>query len=101
MCCDALVEEIKAEADPALRAAKYAETEKTLIATDAVNPMHSYKKPRMMKSNVKNIAVLPTGDVGWSYGTIERFALLGMGFTAPPPRYQKSVSAKSGAFFCA
>ena len=70
-CYDALVDEIKAEIDPAVRAAKCAEAEKILMATGAVAPMHFYKNPYMAKPNVKNLAVLPTGDVIWNYVTIE------------------------------
>ena len=70
-CYDALVNEIKAATDPAERAAKCAEAEKILMATGAVAPMHFYKNPYMAKPNVKNLAVLPTGDVIWNYVTIE------------------------------
>lgn len=70
-CYDALVNEIKAEIDPAVRAAKCAEAEKILMATGAVAPMHFYKNPYMAKPNVKNLAVLPTGDVIWNYVSIE------------------------------
>lgn len=70
-CYDALVNEIKAETDPAARAAKCAEAEKILMSTGAVAPMHFYKNPYMAKPNIKNLAVLPTGDVIWNYVTIE------------------------------
>ena len=69
-CYDALVDEIKAETDPAARAAKCAEAEKILMATGAVAPLHFYKNPYMVKPNVKNLAVLVTGDVVWNYVTI-------------------------------
>ena len=69
-CYDALVNEIKAETDPAVRAEKCAEAEKILMATGAVCPMHYYKNPYMVKPNVKNLAVLPTGDVIWNYVSI-------------------------------
>lgn len=70
-CYDALVTQIKEETDPAERAAKCAQAEKILMATGAVAPMHYYKNPFMAKPNVKNLAVLPTGDVIWNYVTIE------------------------------
>ena len=70
-CYDALVNEIKAETDPAARAAKCAEAEKILMSTGAVAPMHFYKNPYMAKPNIKNLAVLPTGDFIWNYVTIE------------------------------
>ncbi|MDO4547900.1 MAG: peptide ABC transporter substrate-binding protein [Clostridia bacterium] len=69
-CYDALVEQIKAETDPQVRADMCAEAEKILMATGAVAPLHYYKNPYMVKPEVQNIAVLPTGDVIWNYVTI-------------------------------
>ena len=67
---DALVDQIKAETDPAVRAEMCAEAEKILMATGAVAPLHFYVNPYMVKPNIQNIAVLPTGDVIWNYVTV-------------------------------
>ena len=69
-CYDALVDEIKAETDPAVRAEKCAEAEKILMATGAVCPLHYYKNPYMVKPNIQNLAVMATGDVIWNYVTV-------------------------------
>ena len=67
---DALVEEIKACTDPAQRAALCAEAEKILMDTGAVAPLHYYVNPYMVKPEVENLFVLPTGDVVWNYASI-------------------------------
>lgn len=64
---DALVDQVKAETDPATRAAIAAQAEKVLMATGCVQPLHYYVNPYMVKSNIQNLAVLPTGDVVWNY----------------------------------
>ena len=68
---DALVDQIKASTDPAERAALCAEAEKVLMATGAVAPLHYYVNPYMVKPNVENLFVLPTGDVVWNYAEIK------------------------------
>ena len=70
-CFDALVEEIKACTDPDERAAKCAEAEQILMATGGVAPMYFYTNPYMLKPNVKNVMLLSTGDVIWTYATVE------------------------------
>lgn len=70
-CYDALVDEIKAETDPATRAQKCADAERILMATGAVAPLHFYVNPYMCKSNVHNMTVLNTGDVVWNYATVD------------------------------
>ena len=68
---DAVVEQIKAETDPAKRAELCAHAEKVLMATGAVQPLHYYVNPYMVKPNVENLFVLPTGDVVWNYASIK------------------------------
>ena len=68
---DALVDQIKASTDAAERAALCAEAEKILMATGAVAPLHYYVNPYMVKPNVENLFVLPTGDVVWNYAEIK------------------------------
>ncbi len=70
-CYDALVAKIKATADPAERSALCAEAEKILMATGGVNPMYFYTNPYMLKPSVKDVMILPNGDVLWAYATIE------------------------------
>ena len=41
------------------------------MATGCVQPLHYYVNPYMAKPNVKNLAVLPTGDVVWNYVEIQ------------------------------
>ncbi len=67
---DALVTKIKVEGDPTKRAEMCAEAERILMATGAVAPLQYYTNPVMVKPNVKNLAVLPTGDVVWNYAYI-------------------------------
>ena len=67
---DAVVEQVKASTDPAERAALCAEAEKILMATGAVAPLHYYVNPYMVKPEVQNLFVLPTGDVIWNYAEI-------------------------------
>ena len=66
-CYDALVAKIKNETDPATRAQLCAEAENILMATGAVAPLYYYTNPVMVKPNVQNLAVLPTGDIVWNY----------------------------------
>ncbi len=70
-CYDALVTAIKNETDPAKRAEKCAEAENILMATGSVAPLYYYTNPIMVKPNVKNLAVLPTGDIVWNYAYLE------------------------------
>lgn len=67
---DALVKEIKASTDPAARAELCAQAEKVLMATGGAAPMYFYTNPYMLKSNVSNVMLLPTGDVIWTYADI-------------------------------
>ena len=66
-CYDALVAAIKNETDAAKRAEMCAEAENILMATGAVAPLYYYTNPVMVKPNVQNLAVLPTGDIVWNY----------------------------------
>ncbi len=66
-CYDALVTAIKNETDATKRAEMCAEAERILMATGAVAPLYYYTNPVMVKPNVKNLAVLPTGDIVWNY----------------------------------
>ena len=66
-CYDALVTAIKLETDAAKRAEMCAEAERILMATGAVAPLYYYTNPVMVKPNVQNLAVLPTGDIVWNY----------------------------------
>lgn len=68
---DAVVDQIKAETDPAKRAELCAQAEEVLMATGAVAPLHYYVNPYMKKPNVENLFVLPTGDVIWNYAVIK------------------------------
>ena len=68
---DAVVDQIKAETDPAKRAELCAHAEEVLMATGAVAPLHYYVNPYMVKPNVENLFVLPTGDVVWNYASIK------------------------------
>ena len=70
-CYDALVAQIKNATDVEERAKLCAEAENILMATGAVAPLYYYTNPTMVKSNVKNLAILPTGDIGWNYAYIE------------------------------
>ena len=66
-CYDALVTAIKNETDTAKRAQMCADAERILMATGAVAPLYYYTNPVMVKPNVQNLAVLPTGDIVWNY----------------------------------
>jgi len=68
---DAVVDQIKAETDPAKRAELCAHAEQVLMATGAVAPLHYYVNPYMVKPEVENLFVLPTGDVVWNYASIK------------------------------
>ena len=69
-CYDALVTAIKNETDAAKRAEMCAEAENILMATGAVAPLYYYTNPVMVKPNVENLAVLPTGDIVWNYASL-------------------------------
>ncbi|NLB91753.1 MAG: peptide ABC transporter substrate-binding protein [Clostridiales bacterium] len=68
---DALVNEIKVETDPEVRAQKCAEAEKILMATGGAAPMYFYTKPNLLKPTVKGLIQINTGDVLWNYVTLE------------------------------
>lgn len=68
---DALVKQVKAAKDPVERAKLCAEAEKVLMDTGAVAPMYFYTNPYMLKNNVKDLILLSTGDVIWTYADIE------------------------------
>lgn len=70
-CYDALVEKIKSATDPEERAKMCAEAEKILMATGGAAPLYFYTNPYMLKPNVKNVIQLTTGDVIWTYATVE------------------------------
>lgn len=67
---DALVAQIKNATDMEERAKLCAEAENILMATGAVAPLYYYTNPTMVKSNIKNLAILPTGDIIWNYAYI-------------------------------
>lgn len=64
---DNLVTEIKAETNPEERAKKAADAERILMMTGGVNPLYFYTNPYMLKPEVKNLIMMPTGDVIWNY----------------------------------
>lgn len=68
---DALVAQIKNSTDMAERAELCAQAEMILMSTGAVAPLYFYTNPTMVKPNVKNLAILPTGDIVWNYAYIE------------------------------
>ena len=68
-CYDALVTDIKNETDAAKRAEMCADAERILMSTGAVAPLYYYTNPVMVKPNVENLAVLPTGDIVWNYAS--------------------------------
>jgi oligopeptide transport system substrate-binding protein len=68
---DALDKQIKSTADLKERASLCAKAEEVLMATGAVAPMYFYTNPYMLKPNVKDVMMLPTGDVIWTYATVE------------------------------
>ncbi len=70
-CYDALVAQIKNATDMEERAKLCAEAENILMATGAVAPLYYYTNPVMIKPNVKNLAILPTGDIIWNYAYLE------------------------------
>ncbi len=70
-CYDALVDKIKSATDPEERAKMCAEAEKILMATGGAAPLYFYTNPYMLKPNVKNVIQLTTGDVIWTYATVE------------------------------
>lgn len=68
---DALVAQIKNSTDMAERAELCAKAENILMSTGAVAPLYYYTNPTMVKPNIKNLAILPTGDIVWNYAYIE------------------------------
>ncbi|MBQ9988425.1 MAG: peptide ABC transporter substrate-binding protein [Clostridia bacterium] len=68
---DALVDQVKAESDPAKRAALSAEAEKVLMASGGVAPLYFYTNPYMLKGNVQDVIMLVTGDVIWNYAYLK------------------------------
>ena len=68
---DSIVTAIKAETDATKRAELAAKAEKVLMATGGVAPIFYYTQPQMLKPNVKNVIRLNTGDVLWTYATVE------------------------------
>jgi oligopeptide transport system substrate-binding protein len=68
---DSLVTAIKAETDLTKRSDLAAQAEKVLMATGGVAPMYYYTQPQMTKPNVKNLICLDTGDVIWTYASLE------------------------------
>lgn len=69
---DKLVLDIKAATDPAERAKMAADAERILMGTGAVAPLFYYTNPYMKKPQVKDLIIMPTGDVIWNYVTIEK-----------------------------
>ncbi len=67
---DSLISKIKLSTDPAERVALSAQAEKVLMATGGVAPLYFYTNPYMLKPNVQNTMILPTGDVIMTYTTI-------------------------------
>ena len=70
-CYDALVAQIKNCTDMEERANLCAQAETILMSTGAVAPLYYYTNPTMVKPNIKNLAILPTGDIVWNYAYIE------------------------------
>lgn len=68
---DAKVSSIKAATDPDERANMAAEAEKILMATGGVAPLFYYTNPYMVKPSIKNLIIMPTGDVIWNYVEIQ------------------------------
>ena len=68
---DSIVTAIKAETDATKRAELAAKAEKVLMASGGVAPIFYYTQPQMLKPNVKDVIRLNTGDVIWSYATVE------------------------------
>ena len=63
-------ERAESATDPAERASLSAQAEKVLMATGGVAPIYFYTNPYMLKPNVQNTMILPTGDVIMTYTTI-------------------------------
>lgn len=68
---DQLVLDIKAATDPDERVRMAAQAERVLMASGGVAPLFYYTNPYMLKPQVKNLIIMPTGDVIWNYVTIE------------------------------
>ncbi len=68
---DAVVKEIKASTNPEERAKLCAQAEEVLMATGGVAPMSFYTRPIILKSNIKDLILLSTGDAVWTYVTVE------------------------------
>lgn len=69
---DSLVVKIKAATNPEERAQMAADAERILMATGGVNPLYFYTNPYMLKPSVKNLIMMPTGDVIWNYVELEK-----------------------------
>ena len=68
---DALVKQIKAATDLDERAKMAADAERILMATGGVAPLFYYTNPYMLKPNLKNLIIMPTGDVIWTYVEVQ------------------------------
>ncbi len=68
---DSIDQQIKLCTDPAERAKLCAEAEKVLMATGGAAPMYFYTRPVMLKTNIKNLIMMATGDTIWTYATVE------------------------------
>lgn len=68
---DALVKEIKSTTDPAYRAELCAQAEEVLMATGGAAPLYFYTNPMMLKPNVSNVIMMPTGEDIWQYTVVE------------------------------
>ena len=47
------------------------EGETVLVASGGAAPLYFYTNPYMMKTNVKNVIMLATGDVIWNYAYLK------------------------------
>ena len=68
---DDLDNKIKYATDPNERAALAADAEKIIMATGSVAPIYFYTNPYMVKSNVKGVSVLVSGDIILNYAEIQ------------------------------
>lgn len=68
---DAVVDQIKAATDPTERAKLAAQAEQVLMATGGVAPLCFYTIPQMLKTNIKGVLRLTTGDVVWNHAYVE------------------------------
>ena len=68
---DSVVTAVKLSTNPEERAKLAAEAEKILMATGSVAPLYYYTTPQMLKPTVHNVIRLATGDVIWTYATVD------------------------------